>query len=308
MKNVLKSALAGFLLVLCGIPVVAAPPLITSVWQIAPQVRNDIVRTSTQVVVLNSSMTALQDGLTAEAATRASADSAMSTVIATHTTQIADLTVATTTLAQHSLNKSGDTMTGPLTYTYGTPGTGKVLTSDASGNASWQTASGGGLSEHLLTTYTISSSTGYISIPFTFDFSTYKSYRAVADILISTQNVLGPQFLNVGAFVQSDGSTVELPIEINNVDENSSFEVLVTWNWYYTSGLLGNCLVLRNDLNSSTVLVRNLYSGVVTGAGASDLVAFGYPATLPTSIVLRAGMIGGLDALSGGTIKVYGYK
>lgn len=93
-KGLLSKMTTGLLLLMGSVPVTAAPPLITSVTQIAVPVRNEIVSTS----YVGSSVTALQNGLAAETAARVNADIALNSVISSHTVKLVQVAIDTTSL------------------------------------------------------------------------------------------------------------------------------------------------------------------------------------------------------------------
>ena len=72
--NLVKKSIAGILFLLFVSPAMAVPPLITSITQIAPYVRDQIISSAPVFTVIQSSVTTLQHDLLLETTTRIAAD------------------------------------------------------------------------------------------------------------------------------------------------------------------------------------------------------------------------------------------
>lgn len=93
-KRLLGKIATGLLLSMGSTLAIAAPPLITSVTQIAVPVRNEIVSTS----YVGSSVTALQNGLAAETTARINADVTLTSITNGHTSRLNALDISTDAL------------------------------------------------------------------------------------------------------------------------------------------------------------------------------------------------------------------
>ena len=206
---------------------------------------------------------------------------------------------------------------GTIKISGGSPGADKVLTSDATGEASWATAAGGGALEFLSRT-TVNSVVSDISINDAFS-ATYDNYRMVFESLMVDTNGADIHW----GFRATTGGTVDTMNFIvrtataggSSVIYNATSSAYAYLAPYVThdGGLSGSVDIYRPFLSTATdwTMYAGLTIGYNTNEGAVSVNYIGVgtsnTASLPhIRIWASTGNMG--DASSPGYIDLYGYK
>lgn len=322
----MKKLITVTILLLAG-RVCAAPPLITSSKQIAPDVSNGIVTNSPDFNNAVSSITTLQTNLGNEITNRTNAETLLVPYSGATSgvnlgsqalTTGGSVTAATfngsgaglTTIPANKLDNSGITTSSltvsqSLLLTMGTPGAGKVLTSDGAGNASWQAAVAGGGGATLITSHALTGASD--SFSFAMDTATYSSYTIIWNGAITGTTTSGNTVtIGGGNIFQGSGEgwpTGFTPTSVEFLDVISGIQAipLISGQYFVTKDWSGGTDAYIGFDGTKYADIIYTFSSGTPASNYNDLVAS--PASVPVTFTLDSGL-----TLTSGTVSVWGIK